>query len=185
MRAVHWLPLLALAAPTLAAADSASVTTVSGGGAIGEFSQTSADGCVITFGSIAAVEARHGGELADGLYVTGEQEDVCAGTGNGFAGFEPLSISVNNLTSAHVQGSIVVPSYSGGAAVTVEVDLTFTGTGATSRQRDSYRDGSTISFSYGRSRAANVTGTLTLDGDAMAFDWAALVQETSGTITRP
>lgn len=159
-----------------------SSTVTIGGGALAEFSQTSADGCVITFGSIAAVQARRGDELADGLYVTGMQEDVCAGTGNGFAGFEPLSVAVHGLASAHVQGTVVAPSYSGGAPATFELDLHFTGYGAITRQRGFYHDGSTIAFSFNRSRAAQISGTFTLNGEDMTVMSASLVQETSGTI---
>lgn len=159
-----------------------SSTVTIGGGALAEFSQTSADGCVITFGSIAAVQARRGDELADGLYVTGMQEDVCAGTGNGFAGFEPLSVAVHGLASAHVQGTVVAPSYSGGAPATFELNLHFAGYDAITRQHGFYHDGSTIDFSFNRSRAAQISGTFTLDGEDMTVTSASLVQETSGTI---
>lgn len=159
-----------------------SSTVKIGGGALAEFSQTSADGCVITFGSIAAVQARRGDELADGLYVTGMQEDVCAGTGNGFAGFEPLSVAVHGLASAHVQGTVVAPSYSGGAPATFELNLHFAGYDAITRQHGFYHDGSTIAFSFNRSRAAQISGTFTLDGEDMTVTSASLVQETSGTI---
>src|SRR3954468_8559336 len=91
------------------------VAIVLGSGAVAQFDQTSADGCTHTFGELAVLQATQGGELANGLYVTGMQEDLCNGTfGNGFAGYATGAFYVIPLLSARYVGSLVAPSYSGG-----------------------------------------------------------------------
>lgn len=155
--------------------------------AVAEFSQTSADGCVITSGEIVAMQVLYsdGDELNDdGVIVVGMQEDLCAGTGNGFAGFEPLPVTVRRLASAHVQGTMVVPSYSSGDPVTIELDLHFTGYGAITRERDFNPDGPVIEFSFNRSRTAEISGTFTLDGENVDVTSASIVKTSNGTILR-
>jgi hypothetical protein len=156
---------------------------VLGSGAVGEFDQLSADGCTHTFGEIAVVQATRGAELADGLYVTGMQEDLCGGGfGNGFAGYATGQFYVIPLLSARYIGSLVAPSYSGGASVTLELDLRWTGHGAISKQGGVFHDGSQISFDWSRSRAATTKGTFLLDGEPANVTSATLVFEAHGTV---
>lgn len=167
-------------APRGAAAD---VTLIRGGAAIAHFSHTSADGCVHTVGELAAVQLT-GGEQPSGLYVTGSTEDVCAGTGNGFAGFAPGGFTVVGLLFAHVHATVVAPSYSGGDDVTFAIDLTWLGRGPISRSHDRWDDGTAIGFAWSAGRAATTVGAVVGDGVAMTIDDASLAREVSGTITR-
>ncbi|MBA3460815.1 MAG: hypothetical protein H0T46_12680 [Deltaproteobacteria bacterium] len=179
------LLILALAfVPTTASADPPSVSLVSGGAAIASFEQVSDDGCVTTFGDVAVVNARFGGELADGVYVTGMQEDTCAGTGNGFAGFAPGSFTVIGLSYARYQGELVVDSYSGGPSVTLDLDLRWFGQGVVHREKSWFRDDYVIEFSYSAYRNATTVGTFTLDGEPVTVTSARIGSQASGTILR-
>src|SRR5262245_29985888 len=83
------------------------VAIVLGSGAVADFDQVSPDGCTHTFGQIAVVQATQGAELANGLYVTGMQEDLCYGTfGNGFAGYATGAFYVLPLLSARYVGTV-------------------------------------------------------------------------------
>lgn len=176
--------VLALALLPATAAATPNATVVVGSVALASFEQVSDDGCVTTFGEIAVLETRHGnGELADGLYVTGMQEDTCAGTGNGFAGYAEGDLTIVGLIYARFTGEIVVESYSGGAPVTVELDLRWWGHGAVHRERSWFRDDSVIEFSYSAYRDATTTGTFTLDGDDVTVTSARIGRQASGTIT--
>ena len=178
--------VLALAVPAAAyAAPPAApqVAIVLGSGAVAEFDQVSADGCTHTVGELAVVQATKGSELANGVYVTGMQEDLCGGSfGNGFAGYATGTFYVLPLLSARYVGSLVAPSYSGGADVTLELDLRWTGTGAISKQGGVFRDGSQIDFDWSRSRAASTRGTFLLDGEPAQVTSASLVFEAHGTV---
>jgi len=183
-RAVTLLaPLAAAIAPPAAAADPPQVALVAGGGALGTFDLVTDGGCLHTFGEVAVVEAQVGGELADGLYVTGMQENTCTGAGNGFAGYAEGSFRVVGLVFATFTGTLVAPSYSGGDPVTFEVDLLWLGHGPTSRDGGVFRDENHISFSFTRRRAAATIGTFTVDGMPTALTGASLLRETSGEVT--
>ncbi len=172
-----------LTLPLAARPAGADVTLIRGGAAIASFSHTSADGCVHTVGELAAVRLS-GGDQPSGVYVTGSQEDVCAGTGNGFAGFSPASFTAVGLLFAHLHATVAAPSYSGGADVTFAVDLTWLGRGPISRSHDVWDDGSAINVQWSASRDAATTGALVGNGVAMTIDGATLAREVSGTITR-
>ena len=160
------------------------VAVVSGGGAIAEFEALSSDGCTRTVGELVVVHATRGGDLASGVYVVGSQDDLCnGGFGNGFAGVAPASFAVSGLGGAHVSGSFVVPSYSGGADVAIALDLAWTGTGAVSASGGAFHDGASIAIQWGRSRAATTAGTFDVDGAPATVTGATLVSETSGSIT--
>jgi hypothetical protein len=160
------------------------VAIVLGSGAVAQFDQTSADGCTHTFGELAVLQATKGGELANGLYVTGMQEDLCHGTfGNGFAGYATGAFYVIPLLSARYVGALVAPSYSGGADVTLELDLRWTGTGAVTKQGGAFRDAGQISFDWSRSRAAKTGGTFLLDGEPATVTSASLIFEARGSVT--
>jgi hypothetical protein len=160
------------------------VAVVLGSVAIADFDQVSADGCTHTVGQIAVVQATHGGELANGLYVTGSQEDLCYGTfGNGFAGYATGAFYVLPLLSARYVGTVEAPSYSGGAAVTLELDLRWTGTGPVTKQGGTFHDGSQISFDWTRTRAAVTSGTFDVDGEPATVSSAMLGFEAHGSVT--
>jgi len=176
--------VLALAFVPSTVAASPNVSIVTGGAALASFEQVSDDGCVTTLGEIAVVKTRHGnGELADGLYVVGSTEDTCAGTGNGFAGYADGVFQVIGLSYARFTGDIVVPSYSGGEAVTVELDLRWWGYGAIHRERNWFHDDTVIEFSYTAYRDATTSGTFTLDGAPVTVTSARIGRQASGTIT--
>jgi hypothetical protein len=133
MRTPAVVVVVALAAIPLAARPAAAgVTLVRGSGAIASLSHTSADGCVHTVAEIAAVQGA-GGEVASGVYVTGSQEDVCAGTGNGFAGYSPGGFTGVGLLFGRVHATVAAPSYSGGADVPARDRPTWLGAGPISR----------------------------------------------------
>lgn len=183
-RAVTLLaPLAAAIAPPAAAADPPQVALVAGGGALGTFDLVTDGGCLHTFGEVAVVEAQVGGELADGLYVTGMQENTCTGAGNGFAGFTEGNSAVLGLVFASVTATLVAPSYSGGPPVTLEVDLRWLGRGRVTRDGGVFQDGDHISFSFTRRRSALTFGDLVIDGAPAEISMPTLVSETSGQIT--
>ena len=132
---------------------------------------------------IAALQGS-GGELASGVYVTGSQEDVCAGTGNGFAGFSPGGVTALGLLFGRVHATVVAPSYSGGADVTFAIDLTWLGAGPVSRSHDVWDDGSAINVQWNASRGAITAGAVIANGVALDVDGALLARELSATITR-
>ena len=184
MRTPAVVVVVALAALPLAARPAAAgVTLVRGSGAIASLSHTSADGCVHTVAEIAALQGS-GGDLASGVYVTGSQEDVCAGTGNGFAGFSPGGVTALGLLFGRVHATVVAPSYSGGADVTFAIDLTWLGAGPVSRSHDVWDDGSAINVQWNASRGAITAGAVIANGVALDVDGALLARELSATITR-
>jgi hypothetical protein len=155
-----------------------------GSGATIDFDQTSADGCTHTTGQVVVLKATPGGELANGLYVTGMQEDLCFGTfGNGFAGYVAGGYVIPLIT-AGFSGTVVAESYSGGAPVTLELDLRWFGTGPITRSGGVFDDGGAINIDWSRSRAARTAGRFDVDGEAATLTAASLVFQASGTITR-
>ncbi len=160
------------------------VNVTLGSGAIADFEATSADGCTHTTGQLVVLKASPGGELANGLYVTGMQEDLCNGTfGNGFAAYAPGGYVVPLIT-AGFRGTVVAESYSGGAPVTLELDVRWFGTGAITRTGGVFDDGSTINLDWSRSRAARTAGQFDVDGEAATVTAASLVFQATGTVTR-
>ena len=165
-------------------AHAATVTLVRGGAAIGTYEQTSADGCEITTGEIAVLEAKQGGELANGLYVTAMRENICTGAGAGWAGYVEGDFDVVGLFFARFTGTAVIESYSGAAPLTFELDLRWFGTGPVSRDHGFFRDETTIDFSFSGSRAAITVGSFTIDGVPATVTSASIVRQTSGHIVR-
>ena len=154
-----------------------------GSGAVADFESTSADGCTHTTGQVVVLKATPGAELANGLYVTGMQEDLCNGTfGSGFAGYAPGGYVVPLITAGFT-GTVVVDSYSGGPPVTLELDLRWFGTGAITRTGGVFDDGSAIQINWSRSRAARTAGQFLLDGEPAVATAASLVFQAQGTIT--
>jgi len=185
MRLPSIVALAVALVPATAVADTPQVALVSGSGALATFDVVSADGCTHTFGELALVETLLGsGELADGLYVVGMQEDLCyGGFGNGFAGFTEADGGVLGLLFGSVDASLVAPSYSGGADVAIDVDLTWLGHGPVTRDGGVFHDDSQISFQYSRRRNAATLGTLSIDGVAATVTSATLISEVSGQVT--
>src|SRR5262245_55446925 len=113
------------------------VTLVSGSVALASWHQT--NGCVVTCGDIAVVQTKKGGDLEPGLYVTAMRENTCTGEGlGGWAGLADGSFFVIPLVWGHYSGTAVIDSYSGAEPLTVDLDLTWTGTGKTTRTHDVY-----------------------------------------------
>jgi len=182
MRRTPFAILALVFVPAAASADPPTVSIVSGSVAVASFEQVSDDGCVTTFGEIAVVNARHGGELADGIYVTGMQEDTCLGTGNGFAGFAEGSFSVLGLSYARYNGELVADSYSGGPSVALDLDLRWFGHGVIHQEKSWFHDENVVELSYSAYRDATTSGTFTLDGDPVTVTSARIGRQASGTI---
>lgn len=169
---------------TAAAPARASAHVVVGSAAVADFEQTSADGCTHTTGQLAVLAASPGSDNASGVYVTGVQEDLCGGSfGSGFAAYVPGGM-VAPLLAAREHATIVAASYSGGAPVTLEVDLTWLGTGAVTRDGGVFDDGTSIELQWSRSRAARFVGTLAIDGEPAQVSNGLLAFSVQGTITR-
>lgn len=174
---------LVLFAPAVAAADPPQGALVVGSAAIASFEQVSADGCTTTFGEIALVRFVVGGELSNGLYVTGMQDNTaCGGFGNGFAGFAEGSGGVLGLIGARFTGTVVAESYSSGDAVTLELDLWWLGRGPVIRNGGVFHDDTQIWFEFSRQRDARVTGTFNLDGEAATVTTATLGFQVNGNL---
>jgi hypothetical protein len=186
MRTTGLLMAMVVLAAGAGTAQAVEVTIVSGGAALGSYEQTSADGCVRTWGDIAVVEAKHGnGDLANGLYVTGMRQNHCTDdNGAGYAGFFEGRFDVFALLWGHFAGTVVVESYSGGAPLTFDLDLSWLGTGKVSRSHDVFDDGSAINFTFDASRAAITRGRFTIDGAPASVTTATLALQASGQIVR-
>ncbi len=161
----------------------AAVALVRGGAALATFERISADGCQIVSGELAVLEARTASENANGLYVVGVQEDICLGTGSGFAGYATGQFDVVGLLYARFRGSLVAESYSGGPPVTIELDLHWFGSGEVTRERSFFRDESQIAFTFSARRNAVTVGQFDVDGEAMPLTSATLARETNGQVT--
>jgi hypothetical protein len=158
-------------------------THVSGTAAYAAIHDVSANGCVETNGELVALSS------SDGTYAIAivNRVDSCAGTDAWYAGAGGVTYSGNGLSSAAAAGTIVADEYSpnGFAPITIEFDLAFAGTGAVSASASQFTSGgggATVSFTATRSRAANVSGSLTIDGDA-ATAAGTLYAETAGDLS--
>lgn len=172
-----------LSVAILPAAASADVSFVRGDAAIASFEHVSDDGCVHTVGELVLAQATRGGELADGLYITGSQEDVCLGTGNGFASFTEGQFPMLGLFYSRFTGTVIAPSYSSGDDITFDIDLTWLGRGAISHERSGWHDEAGASFTFSASREARTRGHVRANGVTMEVTSARLVHQTSGSVT--
>jgi hypothetical protein len=185
MRAYLCVPLLAGLVATGEVADAAEISIIQGGGALAMYEHLSDDGCVLTYGEIAVVKTRRGGELADGLYVTGVRDDLCDDAeGWGYAGFVEGQVTMFDLVYARFQGSGTIESYNSGEPFSIQLDLRWFGTGPITWDAGHFNDETTIDFSFAGSRSANTTGVFRIDGDAASVVSASLVSQTSGHIVR-
>lgn len=166
-------------------ADAAEVTIVQGGGALATYEHLSDDGCVLTYGEIAVVKARHGGELADGLYVTGVRDDLCDDAeGWGYAGFAEGSLTVVDLLYARFKGNATIESYNGGEPFRINLDLHWIGTGPVTWDAGEFHDDTMIDFNFSASRNATTSGRFKIDGDSASVTSATLISQASGHIVR-
>ncbi len=163
---------------------SAQSSTVRGDGALANIDHLSKDGCIHTVAELVLLKSSAGAELASGIYVTGSQEDVCLGTGNGFATFLDARPQIVGLRYARYQGTVVAESYSGGAPLTFEIDLTWYGKGRITSDRNVWDDEGVVSFTYNAEREASIRGSVRADGVVMPVATAKLVRQVSGTVTR-
>jgi hypothetical protein len=188
MKSMLFASLIGLAlVPSSADAAPSQVNLSVGSGALATYEQVSDDGCVVTRGEIVVRASVLAGEVADGIYVTAVQENVCTGEGRGYAGYAADGVfGVNGVRSGRYRGVVIADEYSGqGAApLTFELDLRWTGRGPATPQNDVYDDGQTVTFTVGATRAATTAGELTIDGAAATVTSASLIHQTSGQITR-
>ena len=150
------------------------------------FDHTTDDGCVHTSGLLYGVSSNQG----DFVLAFANRDDVCAGTTVNYGGFADVATYTNNgLASATLSGTVVAlpdpdPEVDR-EPLTLEFSLALRGTGRTiveNSHSTSGGGGASVSIQASRHRAANVTGSLTVDGDAAAVTgW--LYGECSGNLT--
>lgn len=179
--------LLAIAAVTLptASALAATATVVNGNGAFVAFSHVSDDGCVVTSGQLVLLHNNAGEDRPDGVLAVATQIDTCdpEDFGNGYAGTAALPFTATGLAAAHTAGTVVLDGFNGGQ-LTLDLDLTWTGTGAVSTQRSRFRGENTFDFQASESRAATLSGGLTVDGEPAELSDAMLIRGVAGSILR-
>ncbi len=180
-------PLLAAIVVTLPAltASATSTTVVNGNGAFVAFSQISDDGCVVTAGQLVLLHNNAGEDRPDGVLAVATQIDTCdpEDFGNGFGGVAELPFTTSGLSSAQTAGTVVLDGFNGGQ-LTIDLDLTWTGTGAVSRQSSRFRGENTFDFQASESRAANLSGWLDVDGAPADVSDALLIRGVAGSILR-
>lgn len=182
MKTVFGLGLVLASSMPLTASADASV--IRGDAAMATFEHVSSDGCVHTVGELVLVDNPEGAEVAQGVYVTGSQEDVCVGSGNGFATFIPGDVQVQGLLYARYRGTFVAESYSSGEDVSFDLNLTWAGRGAITRERNVWDDAGVMSFTFTARRDARTYGYVRADGESMQITSATLVREARGTVSR-
>ncbi|GEK21025.1 hypothetical protein [Cellulomonas xylanilytica] len=143
------------------------------------------DGCIEQHLYVQAMQDSTGQPL---VLVLDSRVDVCGGNGGSFAEGTavPTLLQVHpSLSSAHLVASVPLLTPDGRSAGTVELDLTFTGTGATTRThfRQSVTDptgGTTYTFTdRSTSRSATATGE-----PDVAFGFAAIGILKQGEVVR-
>ncbi len=126
-----------------------------------------------------------------GAYLYYSNYNFCNGESSYGDGFSPnVTFSSNNsLNSATLNGAIAINDYSSGTTKTVDVALTWTGTGDTYRGNShSHNQGPGFTSNYryvGSYRDAQVSGSVTLDGKnliANLTSYASLNSSNSGSI---
>jgi hypothetical protein len=161
-------------------------THVTGTAASATFHDVSADGCVETSGQLVALSSSNGTYAL----VLAERWDSCAENGPAgsfYGGGAEIGYAGRGLASASASGTVVADEYTGRGLppLRVEFSLTFAGTGAVSAQASRFTSGgggATVSFVATRSRAANITGSLSVDGDAADTATGTLYAETAGEL---
>jgi hypothetical protein len=169
----------------LAARSATSATVVSGNGAVVEFEQISDDGCVVTTGQLVVLHNAAGSDRPEGVLAVATQVDTCDPDdfGAGFGGVAAVPFTATGLASAHAAGTVVLDGWNGGQ-LTLDLDLTWTGTGRISTQASRFRGEGTCDCLVSASRAATLAGHLDLDGAAADLDGALLIRGVAGSILR-
>ena len=126
-----------------------------------------------------------------GAYVHYSNYNFCTGQGSYADGFAPdvTFTSDNSLRSATLNGTVTVNDYSSGSTKTVNLALTWTGTGDTFRGNShSHQQGPRFTSNYryvGAYRQAQVSGSVTLDGKNLISglsSYASLNSTNSGSV---
>jgi hypothetical protein len=156
------------------------------------------DGCVASYIDVSAsdgrVQAAPGHpEVQSGANLSLYQYDYCAGTtllaGYGFAALDADAFQIDRLTSATLHTTIAVDDWVSGASIPVEVNLAWSGTGATVRESNQYHSRSP-DFTYNvrytaTSRAATAAGAVTLGGVNLTpapAGWAILTKNADAAV---
>lgn len=134
------------------------------------------DGCTETQGTMLIGPTDQG--VIAGFF--GVSTDICGALGpdgnplsSGQFGFGPVAYASNGLSVATTSGSFTTDSFNTYfAPLTFEFSLKLTGTGATIVEtiHDNWStpgQNTTLDFSVSRRRAAKVTGSITVNGDAI------------------
>jgi hypothetical protein len=176
--------VLAVTLPSITAS-ATTATVVNGDGAFVAFSQVSADGCVVTSGQLVVLHNNAGDDRPEGVLAVATQIDTCDPDdfGNGFGGIAALPHTTNGLSSAHTAGTVVLDGFNGGQ-LTIDLDLTWSGTGGVSTQRSSFHGENTYDFSASASRAATLSGSFDVDGAPADLSGALLIRGVAGSILR-
>jgi len=126
-----------------------------------------------------------------GAYIYYSNYNFCNGQGSSGDGFAPdvTFTSDNSLKSATLNGTVSLNDYSSGTTKTVDVSLTWTGTGDTFRGNShSHNHGPSFTSNYryvGAYRQAQVSGNVTLDGKNLISglsSYASLNSTNSGSV---
>ena len=180
--------VIALAVGVAPAAVSADVfhTFLAGTVALANIADVSKNGCIETTGQLAAVRS------TDGTYAIASVQriDHCHGdAGKFYGGGGPVSYGGLGLIAASAHGTIVADEYTGHGIppLTIEFSLLFAGTGETDTNvqhfySDDGAGGVTASFSAAATRAANVTGSLKMDGKKIAIESGQLASQIQGEL---
>jgi hypothetical protein len=175
---------VAVTLPSLSAS-ATTVAVVNGNGAFVAFSQVSDDGCVVTSGQLVLLHNNAGEDRPEGVLAVATQVDTCDPDdfGNGFGGVAALPSTTSGLTSAHTAGTVVLDGFNGGQ-LTIDLDLTWTGTGSVSHSTSRFRGENTFDFQASESRAATLAGWLDIDGAPADLDGALLIRGVAGSVLR-
>jgi hypothetical protein len=173
---------LVVAAIPLSAQAAPAVTVVQGNGAFVSFSHVSDDGCVSTWGQVVVLQS-HAGDDKEGVIAVATRYNSCDGSeGFGYFGGGDVSYTVNGLSSASAEGTLTLSSWNGGADITIDLDLTWSGTGSISKGGYKYQDEYVLDFNWQQGRAATTSGTFDLDGQPADLDGAMLIQGVAGSV---
>lgn len=189
------LAVLSLTTPALAASNEK--YQFKGEGAFASFSQS--DGCNSTYVDVSAYDsisksAPGAPDAQKEAFLSYSNYNYCTGTGSyGYGSLVNPSFTISNsLKSAALKGTFTITDESG-KSKTIEVDLTWTGTGDTYRGNyHSHYQAAGYTYhsrSVGANRDAQVLGSVNLDGKNIIENLPAYAQLNSSnngslTITR-
>lgn len=160
-------------------------TKLRGTGVIATY--TADDGCIATEGELLVVGTSEGAFA----HVLATRTDWCAEGGPASSFYEggaAVTLAGNGTQAAALTGSVELRAYSGpedGGFVTVDLALSFTGTGSVTTDTSTFASGGhgvTLDYSSTRQRAARASGSLTIDGDAGSVANAQLLAGVAGSL---